>query len=50
VPPDGRFSGWYITAIPAEGVANKDAVFVLDSFLCWDEGVMKIDPFAEAPR
>jgi len=46
---DGRFSGWYITASAADGVANKDAVFLIDDFLCWDEGIMKADPLAAGP-
>ncbi len=33
-PPNGRFSGWYITAFAADVVANKDVVFLLDDFIC----------------
>ena len=37
---------WYISAIPKEGVPNKDTALLLDNFICWDEGVMKKNPFA----
>jgi len=49
LPPKGRLAGFYIRAMPADGVAEKDVVFVIDDFLCWDEGIMKKDPLASAP-